>query len=225
MERVYSIKNEEEIIKYKDATAFLIETKYSCYYQHVLDDKDIKKIIKTIHALNKKIYLRCDRILLEEEASSLIEVKDLYLESDGIFFEDFSFVTIFNEKKVNFKLVYFPFEGISSIEDAYTLLNYGIDEVILPHGKEHLLKMEQRYHNLGISCYYRNILFCSRRKLLTLKDIDKGAHLIKENTRESYQTIVETPISTIIYAEIVKIESIHQDCSMILYDYLFDEVN
>lgn len=224
MERVYSYKINEDLNKYLDADAFLVETIFSCLMQYPYEADALKLVIKKIHSLNKKVYLRCERILLEEEANELIKNKDLFLEADGIFFEDFSFVTIFKERKDNFKLIYFPFEGISSLEEVNVLLNNDIDIVMIPHGKENLLNECKEYKKIGISSLYREVLFTSRRKLLSLKDIDnKGEHLLKEKTRDTYQYIKETSTGTFIYSDIKKIENLEDKVEINLYDYILIE--
>lgn len=221
MERVYSFKDLNDIKKYKDADAFLVETSFSAYQQFSRDDKELEYIISYLRDNHKKVYLRCDRILLEEEAMAIKQNISLFEKADGIFFEDFAFVTLFKKRNKNLKLVYFPFEGISSIEDANTLLKCGIDKVILPHGKEKLLKSGQHYENIGISCLYQDVLFMSRRKLLSLKDVDNTkVHLIKENTRDSKQNILETKAGTIIFDEIKRIDNIHEDVDILLYDLI-----
>ena len=222
MEKVYSYTSEKDLTTYLDADGFLIETIFSCYDQYVVKNEDILNLIEKIHLKKKKAYLRCDRILLENEIEELERIKELFTKADGIFFEDFSFVMIFEKIKNNCKLVYFPFEGIASIKEVIVLLESGIDLVILPHGKENLMKENNHYERIGISASYVDILFTSRRKLLSLKDINNSyIHEIKENTRDSKQNIVETSVGTIIFDKKIEIENIHPDCEMVIIDKIF----
>ncbi len=224
MEKVYSYKNEKDLNRYQDANAFLVETNYSCFMQYPYKGDALKSIIEKLHKLNKKVYLRCERILLENEANELIKDKELFLTADGIFFEDFSYLIIFASRRPGFKLVYFPYEGISSLEEVDVILKNGVDDVIIPRGKENLLNENKIYKHVGISYVYREILFTSRRKLLSLKDIvNKGEHQLKEKTRDSLQYIKETSVGTFIYGDIKSLENSNYQAEILLYDYLLIE--
>lgn len=196
MERIYTYHNDIDLNNHS-ATGFLLETKFSALSINPLNDQKLIELIKKIHELNKLVYLRMDRVLLEEEVEELILKQDIYLLSDGIFFEDFAYITLFKNKV---KLIFFPFESISSGEEINTLLKYGINLVIIPHGKEKLFLKENNLQHVGLMVSYPNILFLSRKKLLLLKYIDNSTyHLLKEDTRENHVKILETANGTIIY--------------------------
>lgn len=222
MELVYTFKNFNSIEEYHNADAFLVETKFSMFMRYPYDNNELENIIETLHKNNKKVYLRCERMLLENEIEEIVYNKKMYMKADGIFFEDFGIVSVFEDRKENFKLIYFPFDGIETLEDVNVLLSNGIDKVILPHGKETLLK-KASLDNVGISLCYHEILFTSRRKLLSLKDISpKTVHLIKEKTRDTKQRIIENAFGTIIYDKEKTIELSYK-CNIVLYDMIFDE--
>ncbi len=224
MEKVYAYKNLFNLAK--DADAFLVETEFSSFSQYVIKKDELENLISKLKEINKKVYLRCDRILLEDEIIKLNEYKEIFLHSDGIFFEDFAFVEIFKNHPKKFKLVFFPFESFNTLEEAKILLNHGIDIVILPHGNENLLDENSNCDKFGISCIYNEILFMSRRKLLSLKDIDNNeTHFIQESTRLSKQIIKETNVGTLIYNEKKEIIKYPKNIAFLVYDTIFIEEN
>ncbi len=225
MEKIISLKNTSDINKYLTFDSFLVESKFSFASQYVFDINDLISLINIIHGFNKKIYLRADKILVEHELDELSDYIRIFELVDGVFFEDFCFVSFFIKNMIPTKLVYFPFDSIGDKEDLEAILSTRINKICIPFSKEYLLdKIDLSY--LGYKVLYREVLFNSRRKLLSLYNdvndviIDNHEYDIMEKTRSSVQKIVETKNGTIILNDI-KYNKLLIKPSFILIDTLF----
>ena len=139
MEKIVYLKNINEIEKYIEFDSFLIESIFSSCYQNIFLLDDIHKLVKFAHNVNKKVYLRADKILIEKEIMLLKKNKDILNMVDGVFFEDFAFVDFFKENNIKTELIYFPYDAIGDKEDISAIMSMGIDKICLPSLKEELI--------------------------------------------------------------------------------------
>lgn len=225
MEKIISLKNTSDINMYLKFDSFLVESKFSFASQFVLDVDKIIDLTNKLHSINKKIYLRADKILVEHELDELNYYINVFKIVDGVFFEDFCFVSFFIKNMILTKLIYFPFDSIGDKEDLDAILSTRIDKICVPSSKEYLLDKSD-LSCLGYRILYREVLFNSRRKLLSLYNevsdviIDNVEFDIMEKTRSSVQKIVETKNGTIILNDI-KYKKLLIKPSFILVDTLF----
>lgn len=215
----------KNISNYNYFDGILLQTFLSEYQdENLLDFNEVKFIIDFFHRMNKKVYFRADRILLETEIADLMKYIEIIKNADGIFFEDFAYLQLFKNEK-NFKKIYFPFESIVSISDANTLLEFGVDGIIFPRGFDNIMKKDVYYQNFGYIKVYKKILFTSRRKLLSLKDLNRKSYYIKESTRNSWQKIIEFNYGTVIIDDNEQIINNDYLCDYCVYDYMYKEVD
>lgn len=225
MEKIITLKRISDFDKYIHFDSFLIESVFSSFSQFVFNKEDILFILNKCHEFNKKLYLKADKILIESEIDSLNSYKQIFSLVDGLFFEDLSFITYFKKENINTELIYFPFDSLGDDFDLETLFEYGVSRICVPHGKNYLLN-SKHLNKLGYKSIYREVLFYTRRKLLSLYNEVNGLSILdkkysmQEKTRTSTQSIVETPVGTLILSSIEQVD-FNKDISFIVYDSSF----
>lgn len=227
MERIITLKKISDINTYSTFDAYLVESVFSSYFQFVFEKEKLIESINEIHLLNKKIYLKADKILIEKEISLLTEYVDIFSLVDGVFFEDFAFVSFFEEKNIETDLIYYPFDAIGDKEDIKALLSFNIKRICVPVGKEYLLNDESLNAYLGYKAICIEPLFYTRRKILSLYDnvnglrIDSKEYNLTEKTRTSIQKVIETDNGSMILLSDIHLYKQKQNVSFAIYDRTF----
>lgn len=227
MERIITLKEINDINTYSTFDSYLVESIFSSYFQYVFKKDELLLLIDKIHSLNKKIYLKADKILIEKEIIQLDDYLEVFNLVDGIFFEDFAFVTYFKNNNIKTDLIYYPFDAIGDIEDIKAILSFNIKKVCVPVGKEYLLYNKDNKEFLGYKKIAVEPLFYTRRKILSLYDgvndlkIDAEEYNISEKTRTSIQKVLETENGSLILLNEVKVNRSEEYASFVIYDRTF----
>ena len=225
MEKIISLKSIDELRKYSMFDSYLVESIFSNAFQYVFSKEQLIELTDNIHLLNKKIYLRADKILIESEINELDSYLEVFSKVDGIFFEDFAFVTFFLNNNIKTELVYFPYDAIGDKEDVEAVFSSRIDRICLPYLKNYLLDKVD-LSKVGYRLISREVLFNTRRKILSLYNgvndlsIKDNHYLMSEKTRTSIQEIIETNNGALILND-VQISDNKIDASFVLVDTLF----
>lgn len=232
MEKIISLKTVSDLNDYENFDSYLVESVFSFASQYVFKGDELLDLINDIHSLNKKIYLRADKILVESEIDELNNYIEIFNKVDGIFFEDFAFVTLFLNNNIESQLIYYPYDALGDRKDVEAILSTRIDKVCLPYLKNYLLEKVD-LSNVGYRLISREVLFNTRRKILSLYNdinnvsIKENRYFMSEKTRTSIQEVIETRNGALILND-VNISDFNSDANFCLVDTLFvdeDKVN
>lgn len=182
----------------------------SCRSNQEFSIEDIRSLAKTT---NKKIYLLCDRLVMEDEM--------LYLESkfeliskigDLIFFSDVCYYMLAKKYNCLEKMVYYSPTLILNKEEILAWKELGVNKIIISKECEYqgYLDIASQLDgvDLGMLCFGYPQIYYSKRKMLTSYkeeyDLDiscqKQGFSIVEKSRDKHLPIIEDDNGTYIFA-------------------------
>lgn len=213
---IISISEIEDIDYFSNADAFLIgNRKTTIRYEKDISFSKMVTYIEKAHQENKKIYLDITKIYLQNEIKQLKEDFKIIssMNFDGLFFSDFSILTLASEYQITDKLFYASDTQIVNYHDLNVLSEYGVLKAIV--SKEMpldniLQSLTNSSLQLGMLVFGHYRMFYSKRKLIesylrknNIENIDflnsTDMH-VKEKTRDEKLPILQNENGTLIFS-------------------------
>lgn len=126
------IRKQENIVEFADSCAdifIMADRQFSSGY----DRNDLKECIKQAHRINRRLYVRCDRLYdqneLEELKSFLKNINEWG--ADGIIYSDIGVFSLLSDLGISCKGIYAPETLLTNYHDIADLENDGVEGCVI----------------------------------------------------------------------------------------------
>ncbi|MBE6125752.1 MAG: hypothetical protein E7186_05425 [Erysipelotrichaceae bacterium] len=206
------IRKQENIDKFADscADAFIMADRmFSSSY----DQNDLKECIKAAHRLNRKLYVRCDRLYDQNELEALegFLVNISEWGADGIIYSDIGVFSLLEKLSISCKGIYAPETLLTNYRDIADLKDDGVEGCVISKDIP-LDDVIEIAENCPEYCYLRIhgpilIAYSHRRYIASYLQEDREhaeGYYLQEETRDTRLPLVEKKEGSWLYGTVLQ---------------------
>ena len=200
MKLITCLKNINDIDKLNFVDEVIIPTKYSIYYDELIEEAEIKQAINKLEAMNVKAIISIDALISEEKLDEVFNFINQYLESRCDFiFSDFAVLSYFRSNNLDLsRLIYSSSTYICNCDDIQYFHDLNIRVFVSNELSLDDLVLNCKYDNVILQAYGYFPIYYSKRNVLSLFksyagidfDVNKE-YEIKEELRDEKYIIKE----------------------------------
>lgn len=200
MKLITCLKNINDIDKLNFVDEVIIPTKYSIYYDELIEEAEIKQAINKLEEMNVKAILSIDALISEKRLDEVFNFINQYLESKCDFiFSDFAVLSYFRSNNLDLsRLIYSSSTYICNRDDIQYYRDLNIRVFVSNELSLDDLVLNCKYDNVILQVYGYFPIYYSKRNVLSLFksyagidfDVNKE-YEIKEELRDEKYIIKE----------------------------------